>query len=209
MIWRILICKIKVFGNFFTFSDINGSVEDDSSDFDWLFSSDFRLLMFFGLLDCFFFSNRLGLRWWGWLNIDFTDDVNTFYWGHISNRFLGFNFGSVILDFWLRINFWLNLRLWLWLNNFDWFVRLRRWNNYWLSWLWWLSRWLDRFLVYGWFLFLHCGFRLLCGCSSGNWFHSTSEEKIVHIFLEIGSFSIGIEGLLLVLNGWFVIIVDT
>lgn len=60
-----------------------------------------------------------------------------------------------------------------------------------------------------------CGFGLLFrslglsgGGFSGDGFHTTTEEKVIHIFFEVVSFSTGIKSLFFVLDG-FVIIVDS
>jgi hypothetical protein len=56
-----------------------------------------------------------------------------------------------------------------------------------------------------WFGSFRCFWSLgfLFGLPSGNGFHTTSKKNVIHIFFEIGSFSVGVQSLLLVFD-WFI-----
>ena len=128
MIWWVLIGKIKILSNFFTFSNVYRSVKYDSSNFNFLLSSNLRFLMFFRLLDLFFLN--YWFRWRLWFFINFTDKINTTYRWSLSEWFFCLNLCFIIFNFRFVINF--RFRFWL-LFGFliDWsierFVRLWRW----------------------------------------------------------------------------------
>lgn len=157
--------------------------------------------MFFGLLNLFFLDDWL---WWGlWFFINFTDKINTTDRRCIADRFFCLNF-LFIINFGFRfclllrfLNYWCIQRfVWLW----------RRLTN-WLCWLgWWLCRF-DCGLINRWFRLL-CGF-LLLSRSSYSGFHSTTEQQIIHVSLEIGSFSICIKCLFFIFWCWLIIIINT
>ncbi len=63
-----------------------------------------------------------------------------------------------------------------------------------------------RWLIVGRFGLLFRGLSFGSGGPSGDRFHTTSKKKVVHIFLEVGSFSTGVKSLLFVLDGLIVIV---
>ncbi len=206
MICGILVSKVEFLCNFFTFSDINWSVENSSSNLNLLLSSNLRFVMPLWLFNMFFLNNRfrLGLR--DWFFINFTDNSNALDWWDISSWFFVINFGF-LFNFWLvfnlRLYFWLYFRLVIF-GCIYWLIWVRRWDIYWLGrWRGWFN---NRFLNW-WFLLLSGWFLLLRG-SSDYWFHST-EKKIIHIFFKVGFFSIGIKRLFLVFRYGFVIIINS
>lgn len=128
MIWWILIGKIKILSDLFAFSNVYRSVKYDSSNLNFLLSSNLRFLMLFRLLDLFFLNYWLG--WRLWLFINFTDKIDTTYRRSLSEWFFCLNLSFIIFYFRFVINF--RFRLWLWFGFLnDWsikrFVRLWRW----------------------------------------------------------------------------------
>lgn len=188
--------------------------------------------MIFWLLNEWFFNDNtflmfLRLIFGVFVSIYLAYDTNAPNWIGvvIYGRSLFFLYFWLLLNFWKRfllwfiITFWsaswsihfvqnLVLRAW-WLN--DW--RNPRWNlliclglrnarlsnliprtNGWLNW----GNCFSRFRCF-WSL------SFLFWLSPGNRFHTASKEKIVHVFLEIGSFSVGIKRLFFVLD-WLILI---
>lgn len=123
VIWQILIGKVKILGDLFAFSNVYRSVKYDSSNLDFLLSSNLRFLMLFRLLDLFFLDNWF--RWGLWLFINFTDKIDTTHRRSLSEWFFCLNFCFIIFDFRFVINF--RLRFWFLVDwSIERFVRLWR-----------------------------------------------------------------------------------
>ena len=190
MVVDILTSKIELFGYFFQFSNVGRLVVNCAWNFKFCLFY-FRIFILFWLVNWFLLDDGFCWEIRDDFVLNFTDYSDTFYW--VNNvwtcraRLFIFNpwfflYFLLIVNFWFVIDFWLDF----WLNygllifwRFDWSVGL-------IIWLRCLNYWFLLFL--GGLLIWR--FDLFFWLSSRNWFHSSSEKEIVHIFFEIWFFSV-------------------
>lgn len=206
----IFMSTVVLLGYFLTFSQISGSVKWVSDNFNSFLIFYFGFFMMFGLFTLYLFQNET-LLWWLDFRFNFiirflysAYQSNTFYsvniWWTLANQRFAFILLRLLWWFWL-IDL---LRFWRW---YDWFIVINwliSWTDLrdWFNWLWCSCRLSDwRLGSFDWFGFL---FDL-----SSDRFHSAIKKKIIHVFLEVGSSSICIQGLFLILLSRLITVIDS